>query len=214
MKGLRLGGLDYLSLPPVESELLARLSLALRLKQLSDRLRNPAGLDHLTGLLNRTAFEEEFQRECNRSRRYDSLFGLVVLDIDGFRGINERCGLGFGDHVLKEVADILRRQTRESDHVARWWGNEFIILLPEADLPKAIGFAKKLHAAVAEHRFSRRGAEVRIHTSIGLTSRQNIGGRDPVEMLKIAQDSVQTAKRAGGNRIIYYTYGEFSQVTT
>ena len=212
LEAFRAGATDCLTWPADDVELQARLSTALRVRQLQDRPLSPATEDVLTGLLNRASFEEHFGRECNRSRRYDSLFALVLLDIDDFRDINDLYGLGFGDHVLRTVAEILRQQTRESDSLARWGGNEFIVMLPEADLPRAIGFAKKVHAALIRHEFPAGGRTVGLRVSLGLASRQNIGGRDPAEMLRLAQGSLQTAKDAGGNRIAYHTVGEFDLV--
>jgi diguanylate cyclase (GGDEF)-like protein len=211
-KGLRAGALDFLAIPADDAELEARVANAVRLKLLADKLRDPAAEDALTGLLNRASFMEQFQRECNRSRRYDSLFALVIMDIDGFNEINERFGLSFGDHVLKEVAAVLREQTRQSDSLARWGGNEFIVMLPEADLPKAIGFAKKLHSALGEHTFTFQQETLHVSVSIGVASRQNIGGRDPSEMLRLAHGCLNTVKEASGGTIAYHTCWEYSLV--
>ena len=210
MNGLHVGGLDYISTPFDDAELLARTTWALRLKQLQDELSVPAEEDKLTGLLNRSFFNVQYHRECNRSRRYDSLFAVVMVDIDRFQQVNSLHGAAFGDLVLKELATILREQTRESDYVARWGSNEFVLMLPEGDLPKAIRFAKKLYGVIAAHEFGPAETKVRLTVSIGVASRQNLGGRDPGELLKLARESLHAAKEQGGDKIVYHTCGEFN----
>lgn len=206
--GLSIGAIDYVTMPPDEAELQARVSLALRLKDLQDRLHNPGEEDGLTGVLNRPTFEEEFQRECNRSRRYDSMFALVVVDLDHFKRINDEHGPLTGDRVLKEVAEVLREQTRESDYVARWGGDEFVILLPEADLPRAIGFAKKLYRTLTEREYNGHDAPVQLEVSMGVTSMQNVGGRDPGELLNLVHECLDFAKTARAGKICYHTCGQ------
>lgn len=212
MDGLNIGGLDYITTPFDDAELLARTTSALRLKQLQDELSSPAEADSLTGLLNRPFFTVQYHRECNRSRRYDSLFAMVVVDIDRFEQINRTHGSAFGDSVLREMASILREQTRESDYVARWGSDEFALMLPEGNLPKAIGFAKKLYAAVADHEFGPAETKIRLTVSIGVASRQNLGGRDPGDLLKLARQCLHGAKEEGGDRIVYHTCGELNTV--
>jgi len=210
MNGLHVGGLDYISTPFDDAELLARTTWALRLKQLQDELSVPAEEDKLTGLLNSSFFNVQYHRECNRSRRYDSLFAVVMVDVDRFQQVNSLHGAAFGDMVLKELATILREQTRESDYVARWGSNEFVLMLPEGDLPKAIRFAKKLYGVIAAHEFGPAETKIRLTVSIGVASRQNLGGRDPGELLKLARESLHTAKEQGGDKIVYHTCGEFN----
>jgi len=212
MQGLRIGAADFLSKPIDEAELRARVTSALRLGELADRPLGAGRYDELTGLLSRQCFEEELQRECNRSRRYDSLFALVVVDIDRFQSVNDQHGRATGDGVLKGVAGVLREKTRASDYAARWESDELIVMLPEADLPRAIGFAKKLHAALGEREF-RCGAEgLRLSVSMGVASMQNVGGRDPSELIDVARESLRAAKERGGGRIYYHTCGDVLSV--
>ena len=209
---LTAGAVDFLPAGADDAELLARTACALEIKRLRDALRIPPEQDALTGLLNRVHFEKHYRRECNRSRRYDSLFSLVIVDVDRFREINSRHGLDFADAVLREAADVLRNKTRESDYVARWGGNEFILLLPEANLPKSIGFAKKLQAALVDHRYGPSETDIRLTVSMGVASRQNIGGRDPGDLLALTHECLHEAKHDGGDRIVYHTCGEFATV--
>jgi len=210
MNGLHVGGLDYITTPFDDAELLARTTWALRLKQLQDELSVPAEEDKLTGLLNRSFFNVQYHRECNRSRRYDSLFAVVMADIDRFQQVNSLHGEAFGDLVLKELAILLREQTRESDYVARWGSNQFVLMLPEGDLPKAIRFAKKLYRVIADHEFGPGETKIRLTVSLGVASRQNLGGRDPGDLLGLAEECLRAAKQEGGDRIVYHTCGELN----
>ena len=209
---LEAGALDYVLDPFDRVELRARLASALRLKQLQDELRCASVRDGLTGLLSRAFFAEQFERECNRSRRYESLFALAMVDVDRFGEVNERHGRASGDAVLRDIAAILRATTRESDSAARWARDEFIVLLPEANLRRATGFAKKLHRQIAEHDFSCCGRNLEITVSMAIASRQNIGGKDPAEMLPLVRKCLAAAKDAGGGRTFYHSCGEFNLV--
>jgi diguanylate cyclase (GGDEF)-like protein len=211
-QALEAGALDFIADPLDKVELRARVTSALRLKRLEDELRDASVKDALTGLLSRAFFQEQFERECNRSRRYESLFALVVVELDHFRQINERHGRKCGDQVLRNLASILQETTRESDYVARWGRDAFMVLLPEADLRRATGFARKLFGQIAEHHFSCGGEGTELTVSMGIASRQNLGGKDPAEMLPLAIASLQAAKRAGGDRIFYHTCGQYNLV--
>lgn len=214
MRGLEVGGTDFLAEPIDPAELKARIGTILRLRQVEALAGGHGVIDSLTGLTGRGYFEAELQRECNRARRYDTLFAVVTVDIDHFEQINERYGHEFGDRMLAGVAEVLRAHTRESDCVARWSGDEFAVLLPEGNLPKAIGFAKKLYGTLSERDFAFDGGATRITVSMGVASRQNIGGRDPSEIFRLARQCLQKAKDAGGDRIIYHTCGEYNLVRT
>jgi len=214
LAGLEAGGMDCLVEPVEDAALNARTRTAGRLAQQAGAEAGFVDKDGLTGLWNRDHFEIEFQRECNRARRYDSLFALVLLDVDDFGPLVAEHGEALGNRLLKELARILLDQTRESDCVARWGPDQFILLLPEGNLPKAIGFAKKLFAAVGQHDFRAGGRATRISVSMGVASRQNIGGRDPHDMLRLVRECLREAKSVGGDRIFYHTCGEINPVRT
>ena len=205
LHGLTIGGLDYITKPFDDAELLARTATALRLKQMQDELHRETNKDSVTGLANRGSFEEQFQRECNRSRRYESSFSLVLVDIDHFKQIDERHGHLFGDRVLRDVASILDEAIRESDYAGRWGNDRFTVMLPQGDLPTAIGFARRLYQAVAKHVFRTDVQTVEVTISTGVVSGQHLGGRDPSELLELGQECLDSAKKAGGDKIFYRT---------
>ncbi len=115
-------------------------------RQLEQRLRHLADHDSLTGLFNRRRFEEELERHLAHGRRYGMDGALLVLDLDGFKDVNDRYGHRAGDRVLASVAGVLRHRLRESDLVARFGGDEFAVLLPHA----REGDAKKVAATIAD----------------------------------------------------------------
>jgi diguanylate cyclase (GGDEF)-like protein len=114
------------------------------------KLQVNAATDPLTGLYNRRLFDEYFDKELNRSARYNHRLGLVVFDMHVFKQINDRYGHPRGDQLLRAAAQTLRDSLRTSDYAFRIGGDEFALLLPQTDSEQAIALAKRLRAAFAE----------------------------------------------------------------
>ena len=111
--------------------------------------------DYLTGILNRRKINEELQKEYQRAKRYDnSTFSIVLLDVDWFKNINDTYGHDKGDIVLKEIVSVISSQLRITDNLARWGGEEFLILCPSTDLSGAATIAKKIQSAIEKNNFS------------------------------------------------------------
>jgi diguanylate cyclase (GGDEF)-like protein len=111
-------------------------------------LQDLARLDPLTGLLNRRALDDRLGYEVSRHKRHGRSFALVMLDLDGFKAINERFGHGGGDELLRDVGRALRRAVREQDTVARLGGDEFCVLAPETSDEEAERLVERLREAV------------------------------------------------------------------
>lgn len=111
---------------------------------MTEELQTLAITDPLTGAFNRRHFMEELQREMNRSDRYAVPFSLIMLDIDHFKAINDRFGHETGDRVLEGLVELIRKRIRASDLLARWGGEEFLILLINTTLPQAAAQAGDL----------------------------------------------------------------------
>lgn len=118
---------------------------------LEGRLKQLARRDHLTGLLNRRGFEEELDRRLAHARRYGRSGAVLVLDLDGFKAVNDTHGHQAGDAVLRAVAGVLRERLRETDVVARLGGDEFAAVLPESDADGAGTVVASLGAAIDGH---------------------------------------------------------------
>jgi diguanylate cyclase (GGDEF)-like protein len=117
----------------------------------TERLTALAHTDPLTGLANRRQLIDLMQREFNRARRYRRPLGLLYLDLDGFKAINDRFGHMFGDEILRNVATTLRAVLRSTDLLARIGGDEFAVLLPETPIAGVENVAAKLHRALASY---------------------------------------------------------------
>jgi diguanylate cyclase (GGDEF)-like protein/PAS domain S-box-containing protein len=116
--------------------------------RLERRLRHLADHDDLTGLINRRRFQEELERHLAQCRRYGMTGALLVLDLDGFKAVNDNHGHSAGDRVLQAVAGALRDRLRESDIVARLGGDEFAVLLPRSDADAAERVCQALEEAI------------------------------------------------------------------
>ncbi|TDY03995.1 diguanylate cyclase [Thiohalophilus thiocyanatoxydans] len=164
--------------------------------KLEQELQRQASHDSLTGLYNRRNFEALLLHELERATRYRRQLALILLDIDHFKTVNDRFGHNAGDEVLRQLAVIMREQTRDSDVLARWGGEEFIILLPETDLDGALQAAGALRQAVADTRFPTVG---QVTVSLGVSTYQS--GDTPDSLIKRADDAMYQAKTAGRNRV-------------
>ncbi len=121
------------------------------LQEHNDKMTQLAHTDPLTGLANRRQLIDQLQREYGRARRYRRPLGLLYLDLDGFKAINDRFGHIFGDEVLRHVANTMRAVLRSTDLLARIGGDEFAVLLPETPLSGSENVAAKLHRALTSY---------------------------------------------------------------
>lgn len=155
--------------------------------------------DPLTGLANRRAFESIVKLEISRQARYGGLFSVAMLDLDGFKKLNDSQGHQAGDDALKLFAEILLDKTRQSDTVARNGGDEFVVLMPNTPSEISNTMAEHICQAVAE-RMTQAGFE--ITTSIGCkTFVAATGSVD--DLLREADALMYAAKQSGKNRVVY-----------
>ena len=110
--------------------------------------------DHLTGLYNRTKLDEVLDHEVKRSKRYNTVFGVIMIDIDFFKKVNDTHGHQVGDTVLCEFASLIEENSRETDIVGRWGGEEFLIIVENIDKDAILKLAEKLRTYVDEYKFS------------------------------------------------------------
>lgn len=186
------------SLARVESE-----SQELR-ERLSDA-RQRALHDALTGLHNRLAYDERIEQEIERWTRYARPAVLSIWDIDYFKRINDTFGHTAGDNALKAVAKLLQESTRKSDFLARFGGEEFMLLLPETDIDTALELANRLRERVAGKRFQYRGQPVPLSISCGLAT--FIERDTPEDIYRRADAALYRAKAAGRNRCLVFEPG-------
>ena len=163
-------------------------------------LQIKAGTDFLTDTHNRSALDEHLRVMINICRRYGNIFSLLVLDIDHFKGVNDTLGHSAGDSVLREVAEVLKKQSRESDFLARYGGEEFVYVLPEMSAPEALQMAEKLLKQIEEHEFKYNDEDISITVSAGIS--EVIKDSDDRESIfKRADKALFNAKEGGRNRV-------------
>jgi diguanylate cyclase (GGDEF)-like protein len=171
------------------------------LEELSQRLRNMAYRDSLTGLYNHRYFYEQLSHEVERSVRYGQPLAMLLMDLDNFKEINDTCGHIVGDKFLGQIGQLLVKQIRGSDIAARYGGDEFVVILPNTTADEARATADKLSAAVATSA-SLTGVEdkVKLGMSIGMACCPD-DSRVPGELLQIADSRLYEAKDARPSRL-------------
>jgi diguanylate cyclase (GGDEF)-like protein len=208
LSGLDAGADDYVVKPFDSDELRMRLNTAQRILKLQtdlvaarERLRDQATHDQLTGLWNRSAILEIFQRELDRAAREGKEVGLVMADLDRFKDINDLFGHTAGDVALRKVARRITSVLRPYDAVGRYGGDELLIVLPGCNAAAAAELAERLRSRVAALPVRVAGQEIPVTVALGVTSSSGEAGADVSALVNAADEAMYSAKRAGRNRV-------------
>ena len=161
--------------------------------------RQKALIDPLTGLPNRAAWSERLDQEVNAWHQHGNSLSLAMLDLDHFKRINDGYGHLAGDKVLKIIANVLRKRLRSTDFIARFGGEEFVLLMPDSSLTDAVAVGNHLRAAIEACPFHFKGEPVTITVSMGVAQFQP-GERSDLA-LKRADAALYRAKAAGRNQV-------------
>jgi diguanylate cyclase (GGDEF)-like protein len=176
-------------------------ALALANLRLRDTLRSQSIRDPLTGLHNRRSLEETLERELLRARRAEWPVGLLMLDLDKFKAINDTFGHDAGDEVLKGVAHVLQTRLRGTDLVCRYGGEEFVIVLPQLSLAGTLERGDNIRRMVKGLTLSHRTRSLgRVSVSIGAASFPEHGGTLG-DLLEAADAALYRAKAKGGDAV-------------
>jgi diguanylate cyclase (GGDEF)-like protein len=174
---------------------------------LHETVQLQAVTDELTGLFNHRRFQEVMQVEVERARRYGHELGLIMLDIDNFKEVNDTHGHLQGDMVLREVARVLRQSSREIDEPARYGGEEMAVALPQTDLEGAYQFAERVRQRIEELELPVPGGNgsLRVTASFGAASLGSAGDTHKDALVAAADRALYEAKRSGKNRTVRAT---------
>jgi diguanylate cyclase (GGDEF)-like protein len=186
--------------PGIDTSLLEQLavkvSLCLSNVTAHEKLQFMAYHDPLTGLLNRRVMEAVLKREFNRAERYASNLSIVFLDLDNFKRINDVYGHDCGDDLLKYVGGCLLEMSRDTDVVARFAGDEFIIILPETTKNSAENLMKRVKFYFSQHPLIANDRSIPISISFGVASTEGKSVKDPGSLLKNADEMLYLAKKS------------------
>ncbi|HTR48927.1 MAG TPA: diguanylate cyclase [Verrucomicrobiae bacterium] len=207
VKGLQAGADDYMTKPFNAEELSARVNAGRRIVELHREieaknliLQQLALTDSLTNLPNRRAIEEWGRRQLTGALRHKFPFWIVMVDVDQFKQVNDTFGHDAGDAVLQGVADIIRRNTRQSDICGRIGGDEFMLIMTFSDQDGIRTAVERIRQQIEAHPFNFRGRESRITASIGVAGIRQNQDIDLGRLMVQADVALYSAKRLGRNR--------------
>jgi diguanylate cyclase (GGDEF)-like protein len=213
VRGLEAGADDYLSKPFDRNELRARLRTGGRILTLQDEqlkareeLHLRATHDGLTGVWNRVAILDLLKREFEVSARGGTTIGLIMLDVDHFKQVNDKHGHLIGDVVLVEIAKRMQEAVRSYDLVGRYGGEEFLVVSPDCDLMQIQMCAERIRASVADKPISSDSTMINVTASAGVAILSSLVNTER-EALAAADNALYRAKAEGRNRVTAATVG-------
>jgi diguanylate cyclase (GGDEF)-like protein len=177
----------------------SRLDAAYKeLENTNSKLKETSFKDEVTGLYNRRFFSIRLEEELQRYRRFNHSVSIILIDLDGFKAVNDELGHAVGDETLRDVAQILMRHSRGINVVARYGGDEFAVLLVETSRAGARLYADRIRQVISAYPFSH---GKRVTASFGIASLPDDEASTSEELVRLADDALYVAKRAGKNQV-------------
>ena len=170
----------------------------------ADNLVEAKNRDVLTGLYNRAKMDEELASWVARAAKHGFPLAVAFMDLDGFKGVNDTYGHAAGDDVLRSTAELLSKQIRSTDALARYGGDEFVLLLSGEKKSNALIVCDRILAAFGNSPPTVDGKSIELHISIGLATLDMISEPIPAELVKAADDALLKAKAGGKARVVCY----------
>jgi two-component system cell cycle response regulator len=208
IEGMEAGADDYVTKPFDQNELQVRLRAGTRLVDLQsqllkarEELREQATRDFLTRLWNRSSILTELSRELARSERDARPMGVVIVDLDHFKNINDTYGHLAGDAVLREAARRMQGSIRQYDSIGRYGGEEFLILFPGCGEDESYAQADRLRKQLAQTEMSVNDSKLRVTASFGVTVAQPGEIYTQEVLIRKADEALYLAKKSGRNRV-------------
>lgn len=205
------GAFAYIQKPINTDELEITIKRAIKVQQLSiankelvSILKEKSLKDPLTGVYNYRYIRERMDSEFKRAKRYLFPLSMIMLDLDYFKSINDIYGHQYGDHILNKVAAFLKTSVRGNDIVARYGGDEFLILMPDTDKNGVIEFSKDLLAKFNKHIFDPKFRKLKITISLGIATYPDLGINSESNLLNSVDEALREAKMLGRNRASIY----------
>lgn len=169
-------------------------------KEAEEKLRKLSLTDPLTGLSNRRDMTQKITLESKRADRSGTDFAFILIDIDHFKKVNDTYGHDAGDVVLKGIASILLKEARQTDTISRWGGEEFLLLLPNAESEGACNTAEKFRKRIEAKQFTHNEQVIRVTLTLGVSMCHK--GCSPEEAISLADKALYQGKSYGRNRVI------------
>ncbi len=206
INGLESGADDYIIKPFNHEELRSRLKIGQRIIELEHRILRLASTDYLTGLLNRRAFLERLERELNRCQREASPMGIIIMDIDHFKRVNDNFGHQVGDLVLQELSHSLVKLCRTYDFIGRYGGEEFIVCLPGADKWNTYQITERMRSTIEKKKVLLPDKEngITVTASFGIASMELGQLKSADKLINEADEALYRAKHQGRNRVVMH----------
>jgi diguanylate cyclase (GGDEF)-like protein len=200
LEGFGVGAVDYIMKPFRLEEVYVRVKTHLILSAALKKLTLDSETDPLTGLFNRRTFMQKIENEALRFKRTQKPFSILFGDIDLFKKINDTYGHLAGDAILVSISHILNTEKREIDQVARWGGEEFLILLPETNLKGAVQLGNKIRKSISAKPITHEGQEINVTMSFGVSE---YNSETHIEKtIDLADQRLYLAKNSGRNKVV------------